>query len=702
MRSLPQLPLEAGLVNPVPPPGGSRWDDDVLVADQSDHEGRVDMVGSASGQYYLVNEGMEAGNACINLYRSGDGGRSWWHYFYVCGTGGNDITQPTIEVPEFAENYLFLSFVYMNSIVVMRIDLATGDYSSSTVDYSLFGVRDPHLTDDNQDYDSYWLYITYIWVDGVGERIARAARSRDLGATWEDRQGVGSGAATSVDIAYAEGALYLSSAGLSEAEPPFVHVARSMNFATSWQSTAAAGEGVSCSVAAVADGHQVAVLYEGLESPGIYCSCSLDQGVTWTNAIPLYDIPDWEERFPNLAVDPTRGRFHAVFWAQDRVIYRNAPCTNPITGWGEVQTLNDTGQARDYRPAIAVAGGRGLPACVAWCDARTPTDATYADRGGFLPPADHLYAVDFGSPPHTVGQPPVTGTGPAPRLTPTQVKFGDPTVVTGLGDLAAQPCQFGNGTTGYDQLEFAVDPSHAQGFDIAYEWYHVEFDLLVDNLVGSGTNNAFSLLLDLPYYHRIDFHENGEVWLRQADSAPVFVDTFALDRPIFVEATVEIAPKWWLVTLDGVTVYANFTHPTTDGLHTLRLHLDGDHAADAVAVDNLHVYGCFPLGSGVGEPGDRAPNGGPAVRLEAQPNPACDGVRLRWDAATSRPVRWTVLSADGRHVWSAGASPDPAGGSELSWDGRDTGGRPVPAGAYFVRAFSGGRTLGTRRLLIVR
>ena len=59
-----------------------------------------------------------------------------------------------------------------------------------------------------------------------------------------------------------------------------------------------------------------------------------------------------------------------------------------------------------------------------------------------------LYDVDFGTPPHTVGQPPVTGTGPAPRETPTGSLGGDPTVLAAFEDMIDQPCCFGNGTTG--------------------------------------------------------------------------------------------------------------------------------------------------------------------------------------------------------------------------------------------------------------
>ena len=52
-----------------------------------------------------------------------------------------------------------------------------------------------------------------------------------------------------------------------------------------------------------------------------------------------------------------------------------------------------------------------------------------------------LYDVDFSSPPHTVGQPPVTGTCPAPRETPTRIIFAGLKAAQVFEALNAQLCQ---------------------------------------------------------------------------------------------------------------------------------------------------------------------------------------------------------------------------------------------------------------------
>ena len=74
----------------------------------------------------------------------------------------------------------------------------------------------------------------------------------------------------------------------------------------------------------------------------------------------------------------------------------------------------------------------------------------------------------------------------------------------------------------------------------------------------------------------------------------------------------------------------------------------------------------------------------PAVSaLRVSPNPARGAVRFAWSAwqPAGRPLRLEVLSVDGRRV--ASLTLDASGAA--NWDGRDTDGKPAPAGMYFVR-----------------
>ncbi|MFO7676475.1 MAG: hypothetical protein R6X12_09195 [bacterium] len=97
-------------------------------------------------------------------------------------------------------------------------------------------------------------------------------------------------------------------------------------------------------------------------------------------------------------------------------------------------------------------------------------------------------------------------------------------------------------------------------------------------------------------------------------------------------------------------------------------------------------------GTAVGErPGAAGPAG-----FTVAPNPARPGqpVRVRVPAGTGRV---TVHDASGRTV--ATLEPDHAG--VASWSCLRPDGRAVPAGAYFVRAATGGQTLG-RTLVLAR
>ena len=192
-----------------------------------------------------------------------------------------------------------------------------------------------------------------------------------------------------------------------------------------------------------------------------------------------------------------------------------------------------------------------------------------------------LYDVDFGTPPHTVGQPPVIGNGDAPRKTPTSIPFGDPTVVTTLGGLTDQPCAFGNGTTGYDQLQFRIGGGHVGSFD-DQDYYHVEMDVVVERL-DSGN---FTILCDLPTVHNVIFNPDGQI-----TSFPGGLEaTYEFGVPVHLEFEVGLfAPSHWKVWIDGSLV---FSVPYTGyEFESLRVNLTGQNASDAAAMDNFRVYG---------------------------------------------------------------------------------------------------------------
>jgi WD40 repeat protein len=90
------------------------------------------------------------------------------------------------------------------------------------------------------------------------------------------------------------------------------------------------------------------------------------------------------------------------------------------------------------------------------------------------------------------------------------------------------------------------------------------------------------------------------------------------------------------------------------------------------------------------------PTGTPGVvgplaeaRLEAVPNPCRASMPIRFVLSEPGTAELAILTADGRGVRSLLNAPLAAGPHEVTWDGNDARGRPVAAGAYFVRLRAG-------------
>ncbi len=304
---------------------------------------------------------------------------------------------------------------------------------------------------------------------------------------------------------------------------------------------------------------------------------------------------------------------------------------------------------------------------------------------------DHLYDVTFSTPPHTVGLPPVTGAGPAPRETPTNINFGDPTVVASAGGLP-QPCAFGNGTTGYDQLQFDVGSSSANPFPQDYPRYVIECYMVVGTLVGPEPYDDYVLILDLPSVHKVEFKPDHNILATPGGGA---IGTWTPGVPVHVRVELDIDAQTWDIYLDGTPAFSGAVVATE--LRSVRVHLTGLYANDAAALDDFKVWGVGGASS-VGEdpPVARASLG---RTLPPYPNPATTEATLRWQLVSPAPVEVDVLSVTGRRVWSRRI---PAGIEQVRWTGIDAAGRRLPAGAYFMRVISNGRLIGRDRIILQR
>jgi hypothetical protein len=88
--------------------------------------------------------------------------------------------------------------------------------------------------------------------------------------------------------------------------------------------------------------------------------------------------------------------------------------------------------------------------------------------------------------------------------------------------------------------------------------------------------------------------------------------------------------------------------------------------------------------------------GGAPLLLEAAPNPFRDDLRLRVYLRDERALAVEIYDLSGRRVRTLERGRSESGVTDLTWDGRDDGGRPVAAGVYWARAAPGGRQARTR------
>lgn len=94
------------------------------------------------------------------------------------------------------------------------------------------------------------------------------------------------------------------------------------------------------------------------------------------------------------------------------------------------------------------------------------------------------------------------------------------------------------------------------------------------------------------------------------------------------------------------------------------------------------------------------PQGSELALARPAPNPARSAVRFAFTLPTPGTVRLDLIDLAGRHVATLARGWYATGSHALTWDARDAGGGPAPAGIYFVRLAAGSRILTTRFVLM--
>ncbi len=148
------------------------------------------------------------------------------------------------------------------------------------------------------------------------------------------------------------------------------------------------------------------------------------------------------------------------------------------------------------------------------------------------------------------------------------------------------------------------------------------------------------------------------------------------------------APVWSRIVVEDL---GSVLPLTTDMLLRFLAEDCGGPSVVEAAIDDVVLSAYVP--AGVPVPGPVPLGRGLTVR----PNPPPRGLaRIEFDLDVPGPVRLTVHDLLGRELRVLEACSMQGGPHSLLWDLADAGGRPVPAGVYFVRLRAGGRTLRAR------
>jgi hypothetical protein len=142
--------------------------------------------------------------------------------------------------------------------------------------------------------------------------------------------------------------------------------------------------------------------------------------------------------------------------------------------------------------------------------------------------------------------------------------------------------------------------------------------------------------------------------------------------------------------LQDATGTLGFT-PTTTGWHAIVVTSE----FEATGEYDLQVV---PVLIGVDDP--PAPGANRLVGIA--PNPARAATRIAFELATPGPVTFDIVNLAGRRVATLSLPAGAAGRGNFEWDGRDTEGRTVGSGVYFVSMIHGGRAVGRSQLVVLR
>jgi hypothetical protein len=152
----------------------------------------------------------------------------------------------------------------------------------------------------------------------------------------------------------------------------------------------------------------------------------------------------------------------------------------------------------------------------------------------------------------------------------------------------------------------------------------------------------------------------------------------------------------WVYTYNGPA-------DTSDGASSILAGLDGNIyvAGMSIGVGSSADLTVVSLSSDVGvEEEERAAIKPPVLEMSVSPVPASSALRIEYLLPRATEVRLSIYDISGKLVRNLADGSEQGGSRVVPWDGKDSQGRKVPSGTYFVRLEACGSCI-SRKLVIM-
>jgi IPTL-CTERM motif len=232
---------------------------------------------------------------------------------------------------------------------------------------------------------------------------------------------------------------------------------------------------------------------------------------------------------------------------------------------------------------------QGLPcegaAVLSGFDSVVATPAVF-DMGTLIP----MYSVGFDTPPHTLGEIPVTGKSQAPRDRPTSISFGQPTIVEAVGSVANQQMLLDSIGAGpaFEQVMFGIAQTNgAGGYSVPFPRYRIEMDVIIEELGG-----VLRIFVDSQQgANQVVFRADGSVTVGTVLPSGFLSDDagqFEIGVPFHLTFDIDVPQERWTIFKDNALIHDG-VFPGGTVAPQVRMVRPSLSPPGLIGIDNLYV-----------------------------------------------------------------------------------------------------------------